>query len=259
MTRGLILVLILAGLLFAGITSAQTGGGQLCIRAFEDRNGNGQDDGGEPRITKGLSATLANADGVVIASTVMEDSLNAATGTLCFQRLAAGQYAVGVASADYAATTETEFITAIPAAGLQIFEFGGQPIVSELPLSGDAGLNPDAQRTLILRLVFGVIGAAIVVGAMALVGVLIYALFLRAKPASAYATATHSIVPPGTGGMEPVIMPDDTDKSAPLVFDDEDTDRSRPITPVDEGAEEFQFTEEDNGDPDRPFKPPEEA
>ena len=51
---------------------AQDSGGQLWVQAFEDRNGNGQHDAGEPFLTQGVSVDLLNADGVIVASATLD-------------------------------------------------------------------------------------------------------------------------------------------------------------------------------------------
>ncbi|MDQ7028085.1 MAG: hypothetical protein Q9P01_07350 [Anaerolineae bacterium] len=264
MNRKLIFVWLLISLISGGILQAQTSGGQICIRAFEDRNGNAQDDNNEPRIQRRLSATLANDMGVIIDSAFMEDSLNAAAGTLCFQRLDAGQYTLRVVSAEYTFTTETEFITAITNTGVQTFSVGGQLIVSAIPTvdnSGDLQLTSAEQQNLITRLVFAGIGAAVVIGAMAVVGAFIYLIFMRrpAQPVQ-YATGTYPAIqsPPSTGTMQPVIYPmDATDvpfsRPAPVQYEDDDTNRpNRPNNPADDT---FEFTDDDTNRPNRPSNP----
>jgi hypothetical protein len=277
MIRRLSLVLFMISLMAVGLLQAQTSGGQLCIRAFEDRNGNGQDDTNEPRIQRRLSATLADSNGVIIDSAFMENSLNAAAGTLCFQRLPAGQYTLRVVSAEYDFTTESEFITAITDTGIQTFPVGGQLIVTTAPTvnaNGDLELTSAEQENLVTRLIFALIGAAVVIGAMAVVGAIIYLLFVRRPAQPKYATGTYQTVPstgayptvqppPSTGSMQPVIMPmDSTDalrrpsKPAPVQYEEDDTNRpvTRPGRPSSQ-EDDFQFTDDDA---DSVYRPPEE-
>lgn len=276
MTRRLILVLLCLVLFGTSMVSAQTStGGQICIRAYEDRNGNEQDDSGEPRITRGLSATLANVDGVIINSAQMEESLNASSGTLCFQRLAAGQYTVRIASADYSFNPPTEFITAITETGIQTFEVGGQLIVSPLPVvdsGGDLQLSTAEQQGLFTRVTFAAIGAGVVLGAMALVGALIYLLVMRRPTAQVkYATGSYPAVqtPPSTGRMEPILSPmaeDSTDAPRtalsrptqphrePVDYEAAD-DTDHPVKRPTAADDDFHFTDDD---PDAAYKPPQE-
>lgn len=220
------LILLLA---LATVVSAQTSSGQICVRAFEDRNSNGLEDQNEPRITRGLSATLANAQGVIIASTSMEESPNASNGTLCFQRLEAGQYTVRIASADYSATTPTEFISAVSATGTQpLFVYGAQLVVSDVPASVDSAvLSESEQRARLSRLIFSAIGAVVVIAAMAIVGAIIYLVAFRNRGTAQPQPITPNYAKPATGGYPAVRTPaqpvpavnysmyDDKDKTNP--------------------------------------------
>lgn len=255
MNRKLILVWLLISMISGGLLQAQTSGGQICIRAFEDRNGNAQDDTNEPRIQRRLSATLANDIGVIIDSAFMEDSLNSAAGTLCFQRLVAGQYTLRIVSAEYIFTTETEFITAITDTGIQTFSVGGQLIVSSVPIvadNGDLQLSSAEQQNLMTRLIFAAIGGAIVIGAMAVVGAFIYLIFMRRSAQPTRKTGTYPTVqsPPSTGSMQPVINPmDSTDvplsRPAPVQYEDDD-DTNRPSRPRNHADDDFEFTDDES-------------
>lgn len=269
MSRKLIIALLLS-LAIVGVSSAQSSGGQICVRAFEDRNGNGQQDANEPPITRGLTATLGDAQGVIIETALMENSPNASSGQLCFQRLAAGQYTMRVASADYNATTPSEFVTAVGDTGTpQVFSYGGQVIPLEIvpssdSASGDLSLSPAEQQALLARVVFAGIGALVIMGAMAVVGALIYFFALRNPSPSPRATGQYAAVP-ATGSYAPVpqqqyLAPDagyarlnDTDLPASRQ-DDTDAPKARPTAVSNPYAKEddgFQFED----DPDAPFKP----
>lgn len=194
---------------FALPALAQTGGGQVCVRAFEDRNANGLQDAGEPRITRGLSATLTDEQGIIIQSGLMEDSPNAATGTYCFQRLEAGQYGLRVSSAEHSATTPTEFVTAVSGSDVQVFEYGGQLITTTQTTTTtgepDLMLTEAEQRSLITRLLISGGGALVVMVFMAIVGAIVYLIFGRRQPApAAYSTGSMPAVPSSTGAMPPV-------------------------------------------------------
>lgn len=277
MSRKLIFALLLS-LSLGAMAFAQSSGGQICIRAFEDRNGNGQQDANEPPITRGLTATLADGQGVIINTSAMETSPNASSGTLCFQRLEAGQYTMRVVSADYNATTPNEFISAVSDTGVpQVFPFGGQVIPIEIvpqntSTGGDLSLSPAEQRAAFIRLLFAGIGAVVIMGAMTVVGALIYFFALRNKApqkrstgqyASVRSTGSYAAVP-STGqflkpdtGQYPKLSDTDIPVSAQR-FDDTDAPKARPTSPdipydkVDDG---FQFEDED---PNAVFKPPQE-
>jgi len=268
MSRKLFPALLLS-LLLAGMSFAQTSGGQICVRAFEDRNGNGQQDANEPPITRGLTATLGDAQNIIIETSMMEDSPTASSGTLCFQRLAAGQYTMRVVSAEYNATTLNEFVAGVSGEGTpQVFPFGGQVIPLEVVPSsssegGDLSLSPAEQQATFARLIFAGIGAAMIMGAMAVVGALIYFFVLRNSPAPRAATGVYAAVP-ATGSYAPVqheyLAPDagyakmnDTDLPAQRQ-EDTDAPKSRPtIASNPYGKEDDGFQFED--DPDAPFKP----
>src|SRR6185369_17943230 len=98
--RRLICILTLVFALSGTAVAAQQTGGQLCVRSFEDRNGNGKLDAGEPLLTRGVSINLLDAGGITVASALLDTSPTAAQGVVCFQFLASGQYSVEVTSAD---------------------------------------------------------------------------------------------------------------------------------------------------------------
>jgi hypothetical protein len=200
---GMVLALM-ALLLVNSNTFAQEG--QICVRAFDDRNANAVYDPGEPLITRGISANLLDAENLIVQSGLLEDSPQATRGILCFQELSAGQYTLQVASADYSATTTDTFVTAVTNTSIpQVFDYGAQIIVLDgADEAGDANQLSDEQvRTLLERIFFASIGAIIVIGAMIVLGTLIYFLFLRSKP-QRYAPPPDSIyAPPATGNMPP--------------------------------------------------------
>jgi hypothetical protein len=77
----LILVVLLGTL---RIVSAQSGG-QICVRAFEDSNGSGSFDAGEPLLTGGISVSLLDQSGTTVASGLLDESPTAAQGVICYQ------------------------------------------------------------------------------------------------------------------------------------------------------------------------------
>jgi len=82
-------------------TSAQAGGGQACLQAYADANGNQQRDTGEAPISHSVAASLHDARGLTIQAALLESSPYAVEGLLCFQALEAGQYELRVSSAAY--------------------------------------------------------------------------------------------------------------------------------------------------------------
>ncbi|MBZ0279084.1 MAG: hypothetical protein K8I60_23260, partial [Anaerolineae bacterium] len=122
----ILFVCVLALLVLVPVTAAQSGG-QLCVRAFEDRSGNGTLDAGEPLLTRGISVNLLDASNVTVASALMDESPTSAQGVICFQGLPGGQYTVAITSAEYTATTPDLITTTIAADGLPtVVEYGGR-------------------------------------------------------------------------------------------------------------------------------------
>lgn len=282
MTRKLLFTVLLT-LLMASLVTAQSSSGQLCIRAFEDRNGNAVQDANEPPIVRGLSATLADATGLIVATNLMESSSSASSGTLCFQRLAEGQYTIRVSSADYIATTPGDFTAAVSEGGIpQVLSFGGQYIPVELPDTGDTVSQESRLQEAIVKAVAGLIGALLVMGAMAVVGAIIYFAVLRNRrrptPTGAYRPV------PGTGQYQPVrdtgsypasdtpphgsaSTMDDTDMppvntvedSYDMYSDDEDEDTNKPVQRIHNNPyaeipdDDFEFEDDDAN-----YRPPTE-
>lgn len=274
---------VIVTVLLASLVSAQTSSGQLCVRAFEDRNGNGTQDPNEPPIVRGLSATLSNETGVIVASDLMEASSSASSGTLCFQRLSAGQYRIRVASADYVATTPNDFTAAVSDSGVpQVLSFGGQFIPVETVVADDTLSQEDRLQSTLAKAVVGGLGALIVMGAMSVIGALIYFFALRNRSAprtGAYrpVTGQYPVAPSSTGqypavqqntpptGSQATVM-DETDMP-PVVtvadtydmYSDDDDDTNKPtqrVNPdpyVDAPDDDFSFDEDDS-----PYRPPNE-
>jgi hypothetical protein len=197
---GLLLIFVLAAFWNA---YAQEGSGQLWVSAFEDRNGNGQRDGGEPLITRGVSINLLNSDSVIIDSALLDDSPNAARGLVGFQRLAPGTYTVTVTTPDLTPTTPDVFTQTIEAGGLPVvLNFGGQRVAAEVTASGESvsGTENDLARVAVAAL-----GALVVMGVLTLLGGLIYVLILRRRLAERpRVTATGTIRPLDTDSFNSV-------------------------------------------------------
>jgi hypothetical protein len=167
------------------------------VRLFDDQNGNGVRDAGESLLTGGAAVSLLDAEGVVIASALLDESPNAEQGLIGFQYLPPGEYTVVITSPDLTATTEQRFTRAIESdATPTVVEFGGQPV-------GAAGTTTTntAQRGLfglpiylgapeqVARVALSLLGALVVVGLMTLLGVLVYALIIRRRQRAERQTA----------------------------------------------------------------------
>ncbi|MGB7337326.1 MAG: SdrD B-like domain-containing protein [Phototrophicaceae bacterium] len=286
MIRKLFFAVIVAVLL-ASVATAQTSSGQLCVRAFEDRNGNGTQDPNEPPIVRGISATLAVESGLIVDTGLMEASSSASSGTLCFQRLAAGQYRIRVASADYLATTPNDFTAAVSDSGVpQVLSYGGQFIPVNAVTVDDTPSQDERLQSTLAKSVVGGLGALIVMGAMTVIGALIYFFALRNRQAprtGAYrpvpqtgqypvapSTGQYAAVPQNTPptGSHPALM-DDTDMPPVTtvadtydMYSDDDDDTNKPESAqrvnhdpyVEAPDDDFSFDDED----DSLYRPPSE-
>lgn len=111
-------VLALAALMLPA--AAQDSGGQFWVQAFEDRNGDGVHDPGEPFLTSGVSVDLLNADGVVMASGTLDDAPFANRGFIGFLYLAPGNYTAVIRSPELTATTPDRVAVTITEGGTPI-------------------------------------------------------------------------------------------------------------------------------------------
>lgn len=181
------LTLITLLLSFALPALAQSGG-QFWVQAFEDRNGNGTRDAGEPFLTRGVSVDLLNADGVIMASGTLDDAPFANQGFIGFLYLAPGSYVAVITSPDLTPTTEQRVPVTITA--------GAAPVTIPYGAQRTAAAEPESTTTPIsgetARLALAGFGALVVVGVMVTIGLLIYALVLRRRaPQPALQTTEH--------------------------------------------------------------------
>ena len=115
--RSLILLLVVT---MALPLLAQDSGGQLWVQAFEDRNGNGQHDAGEPFLTQSVSVDLLNADGVVVASGALDGAPYASRGYIGFLYLDPGTYTAVITSPELTPTTPDRVDVTITADALPV-------------------------------------------------------------------------------------------------------------------------------------------
>jgi hypothetical protein len=190
MLKRLILIAMLLAmvsilLMVSSFAAAQGDGGQFCVRAFEDRNSNGTRDSGEPLLTRGIVAELANGQGVVIASQALEDSQNAAGGVICFADLAAGTYMMSILSAEYRATTPNTTVENItPGTVPVILDYGGVSMTAQTGTTQSTdtlGLNSTDGRTLVQRLVMSSLGSLAMVALMVVIGVIVWLTIMRPR------------------------------------------------------------------------------
>lgn len=185
--RRLICILTLA-FAIGGTAAAQQTGGQLCGIFFEDRNGNGNLDSSEPRLTRGINVNLLDAGGIIIASALLDTSPTASQGVVCFQFLAAGQYSAVVTSADFNATTPSTFTTNVAETGSPAyFYFGGQRAGAATIAPSGSGAAAQTDENQFVRLVISIVGTIIVLAGMVFLGILVYALAFRGRRPAAQA------------------------------------------------------------------------
>jgi hypothetical protein len=207
------LMVALTVLVASGWTFAQNAGGQFCVRAFEDRNGNGTHDTGEPYLTQGVSAQLLNSGGVVAATALLDNSPTAAQGIICFTGLTAGQYSMVITSADFKATTPSTMTVSVSDGAVPpVMDFGGQRI-TDIAGSTTGGApaarsNPLQDKTFMERILFAALGAFAVVIVMALLGVLIYFFAFRSR--LKHAVPDRYMNPRTTTGSNPAVRVHDS-------------------------------------------------
>ncbi len=200
MRRRSVLIGLILGLFALAVSAQESGGGQIWVRVFEDRNGNAVRDAGEPLVTRGVSADLIDSSGTAIRSALLDTEPNASQGLIAFQFLTPGAYTVVLTSADLTATTPTQFSVTVEAGAMPlVIDFGGQRVV---PVA--ATVEPtaaDMEQRELLRIGIAGVAALIVIGGMISLGLLIYALVLRPNAfrraavdpmrASSTSTGTH--------------------------------------------------------------------
>lgn len=179
-TLPLLLLMVVALRLPAAPALAQQDG-QFWVQAFEDRNGNGTRDAGEPFLTRGVSVDLLNADGVVMASGTLDDARYADRGFIGFTYLAAGSYTAIISSPGLTATTPDRVPVTITQGEKPVtVMFGAQPSADTeadaAPMNVGLPLNDETAR-----LALAGFGAVTVVAVMAALGLLVYAVVLRRR------------------------------------------------------------------------------
>jgi hypothetical protein len=155
--------------------------GEFCVRAFEDSNGNGVRDLNEVPLQGGISANLLDANGIIIASALLDNSPTLARGLICFQFLPAGQYSIEVVSADFNATTANVMTNIVQAGEVPyVMDFGAHriPVNPETAAEIVDTENSEAKFMRVVVALGGAVGAIIV---MSLLGFLIYLIAYRGR------------------------------------------------------------------------------
>jgi len=192
MNKRIILLAVL--LLIALPVFAQDSGGQFWVQAFEDRNGNGQHDPGEPFLTRGVSVDLLNADGVVMASGTLDNAPYANRGFIGFLYLAPGKYSAVVTSPDLTPTTPDHIDVTITQGAAPVTALFGAQKAALAADSASTAVSSSLLNSELARVALAGFGAAAVIGVMIVLGLLIYLLVLRRRaPPDVRRTTTGSM------------------------------------------------------------------
>ena len=131
---------------------------------------------------------LIDANSVVVATALLDESPSAAQGLIGFQFLSPGDYTVAVTSPDYTATTETSFTRTIETGATPtVVEFGAQRADASATNTRNAprglfGLPIYlGEPTQVARVALSLLGAVIVTGLMTAFGLLVYSLTIRRR------------------------------------------------------------------------------
>jgi hypothetical protein len=210
-----VLSLLIAGLGLSALWAQAQDNAQICVRLYEDRGERGVLDAGDPFITRDVGVNLANAEGIIIETALIDDAPQGSSGRVCFARLPAGQYTLSVVSAAYEPTTDSVFVTSVGGSAVPVvFDVGMERLMIELPPPTPAigSLTPAELRFAVERVFVAGIGSAVVVAVMLTLGIILYVLFLRPKPQpmspprNPYAPP-RPLLRPDTGTMKPVTGP----------------------------------------------------
>ena len=213
--------------------------GQICVQAFDDRDGNGRRDDDEAPIFRGIGASLLDDRSVTIASRLLEDSPFAEDGLLCLDQLEAGDYLVVLTSSEYIATGASVINASVrPGTAPARLDFGVRSLF-EVPVrkdsAGDFALDPAAFEGALVA----ALGSGITLIVMTFIGILVYFLVLRRRlrrlRLAAMAAPKAPLMPAAagstfqTGGSILVNPPPpDPHQGSPSLFVDDDETDSAP-------------------------------
>ncbi len=184
MRRALIAIITTALVIQSLYTgSAAQSVGQFCLLAFEDRNADGFQDANEPPLTGGISATLLNVDGIIVASALLDNSPRSTEGIICFAIPEAGVYTLRVTSADYRLTTLAEVSATVSTTGTVRADFGARRLAVEPAAPAEGVLSSNQAQG--IRLLFAAGGALLAMAVTLLIGLFLYLLLMRRRPAAA--------------------------------------------------------------------------
>lgn len=179
-TKYRVLFICLVALMSQVTLLGQGATGEFCVEAFEDRDGNGVHDAGEPFLTRGLSAQLSDANGIVIQTALIDNSPTAGRGLICFQAPPA-QYTLSITSSEFVATTTSNLTVNLAENDRLLLEYGGQR--AQVAPAESANVDSDTADSDELRdraLIAGA-GALIAMFITLLIGLFLYFIFLRGR------------------------------------------------------------------------------
>ena len=159
---------------------AQNSGGQLWVQAFEDRNGNAQHDANEPFLTRDVSVDLLDAGGVTVASGTLDGAPYANLGYVGFLNLDPGTYTVVISSPSLTPTTPDHVDVTITSNALPVTVLYGAQRGANVEAAA-ASSSSSLLDSELARVALSGFAALVVIGVMAFLGVVIYALVLRRR------------------------------------------------------------------------------
>ncbi len=177
------LILLCLSLALVG-TSISQDRGQICVMSFEDRNGNGKFDENEPPVTQGIGVNLQSAQGITVATKLLEASTYTVPGLVCIGDLPRGEYQVLLTSAQYRATTDFAFSAVVaPGSAPVRLDFGVTPlpVVRAERTEAQTSQLTDEQLQGLRSIGMGLIASMLISLVMFLIGWLIYMLVFRRR------------------------------------------------------------------------------
>ena len=170
--------------------------GQICLSAYADEDGDGRRAPTELPLTRGVAASLLNADELTLASQLLADSPYAADGMLCFDQLLAGDYQLIISSSAFSPTSPARAEARVqPGAPPAHIVFGAKPLTA----AQSAIPRLDAAATSGLAIVFA--GLATGVALVSLLGCMLFG-WLAAPPSTRQAWHSRRLARRGAG-VEP--------------------------------------------------------
>ncbi len=154
--------------------SAQQSGGQICVQAFEDKDGNGMRNEADEPLLSGIGFTLSNETGRLASYTT-----DGVSEPYCFGNLAAGQYTIQARSSGKKGEATTPGQWVIPLANNAQYDvaYGWQLDDGAAQTASQAGGAGQSSVSPLGRIALGLLGIAILGAA----GFLAYQLFLRLR------------------------------------------------------------------------------